>query len=102
MFSACRICQGLDLLYLSTEDFEFSGKIFANFFLQKRKISRLHNFVYSVSCMMMYSLSFCFAILIRYSDRVTLLRSKAHCKRTAYLRQCVLYNYALFRQKKHI
>ncbi len=53
-------------LYLSTEDFAKSGRISLNFLLQKRKISILHIFLYSFSCKMIYSLSFCFAILIRY------------------------------------
>ena len=71
-----RICQRVILtlfshqwyesLYISTEDFAKSGRFFPCFFLQKEKISVLHIFLYSFSCKMIYSLSFCFAILIRY------------------------------------
>ena len=39
-------------LYISTEDFVKTGKIFPNFLLQKRKISDMHKFIYSFSCMM--------------------------------------------------
>lgn len=70
-----RICQRVILtlfshqwyepLYISTEDFAKSGRFFPCFFLQKEKISVLHIFLYSFSCKMIYSLSFCFAILIR-------------------------------------
>lgn len=39
-------------LYISTEDFGKTGKIFPIFLLQKRKISDMHKFSYSFSCMM--------------------------------------------------
>ena len=57
--------QWYEPLYLSTEDFAKSGRIFPYFFLQKEKISVLHIFLHSFSCKMIYSLSFCLAILIR-------------------------------------
>ena len=48
-------------LYPSTEDFSFWTKILRIFFFQKGKIGTLNKYVYSFSCKMMYSFSFCFA-----------------------------------------